>query len=379
MKFRVFVLSCIVLLFSNLMAAVAPAAPAVATGEIAPEIPSPVWLDGKVHRVRDYRDKKITVLFIFEANQPGIVAMAQMNTIARKSNPAEVAFYGVGAASPDVLKRLYGVRQLPFPVCADHKNSVAKLYRRNFDQLPMAVVIGKDGKVYWRGSIKTAPLVINQVMKGKFDLKERIRVEKFSAAVAAAARAKDYEKALRLVRAEWDSHPEDLSLLSLQFTLLYNRLKRVDDCFKLIGEAHRKLPANPGVYELELQLISQSGRSNLYSAYVNRVRKDFASKPMQLLFFAGKLSALSAKEFRPDLVTALLQTGWQAKFANNGDKARFAVDYAKVMHNYGRIDLAIQLAARAVELFATPQEKNGANAALLYYKKIYAVAQKLKL
>ena len=40
------------IIVSKLAAAVA------ATGDIAPNIPSPIWMDGKVYRIAEYKNKK---------------------------------------------------------------------------------------------------------------------------------------------------------------------------------------------------------------------------------------------------------------------------------------------------------------------------------
>ena len=68
---------CLALLFSLILPIQIHAAAAV-TGQEAPAIPSPIWKDGKLHRLSDYKNKKVTVLFIWNLDQQAIVNIPVM-------------------------------------------------------------------------------------------------------------------------------------------------------------------------------------------------------------------------------------------------------------------------------------------------------------
>ena len=68
----------------------------------------------------------------------------------------------------------------------------------------------------------------------------------------------------------------------------------------------------------------------------------------------------------------------EGKFKNDEEKARFAVEYAKIMHNFGRPDLAKALALQASKLFKNQRERNGAMEAVIFYQKVQNVAPTLK-
>lgn len=369
----IFILSVFAVI--TLSAAVQP----VPTGTPAPVIPSPIWMDGKLHRISDFKDKKVTVLFIWNLDQHMLPALQQMSQVVARSDKSKTAFLGVGGANVETLKKIPAITKLPFPVCADHNRATVRLFCRSYDRPPLAVVIGKDSKVYWRGSIRQVPAVLEQIHSGKFDLKERLRTERFSDAVSNAIRAKKFDDALKLIRAEWERFPENMELLSMQLLLLERHLKRPQDAFKLIADAHKKQPKNPGIFELELQLLRNSGKVDQLENFCKRLIAAHGSSPQLMIKFAELLTRMPIKDMRMDHIYLLMHTGWtKGKFANNKEKGRYALDYAKVMHGFNRTDLAYKLAVQAEKLL-TGKAKAGAADAMTYYKKILFYATKFTL
>lgn len=367
------------LLFLALFSILSYADKIAATGDIAPHLPSPLWLDGKVHRIADHQNKKIVVLFFWNTDQRALKSFPMMNRIVQMTDSKKVAFLGIGNGSVEVLKKFPGVLQLKFPVCADNNRAALKSYMRGFDRLPLAVVIDRSGRINWRGSIRQVPAVLKQILENKFNLAERIRTENFSNAVNDAIKSKNYEKATALIRAEWDRNPKNLELLSMHLLITAKHLKKYDDAFKLIADARKKLPGNPDIDALEFQLITASGRKHLFNDLAARVIAAHRTNPRIMIDFAAQFSKMKAKDMQIAQIHAFLQAGWRhGKFKNDAEKANYAIDYAKLLHSFGRTDLAYKLAVFA-EQKLKGQSKAGAAEASAYYKKIIVNAPKLDL
>ena len=369
---------CLALLFSLILPIQIHAAAAV-TGQEAPAIPSPIWKDGKLHRLSDYKNKKVTVLFIWNLDQQAIVNIPVMIRVVNAADPAKVAFLGVAGGTVEMINKFPGIAGLNFPICADHKRATAKIYLRRYDKLPLAVVIGRDGKLCWRGSIKQVPAVLKQIDSGKFDLAERIRAEKFSDAVSTAIREKKFKEAFKLINDEWQKHPENLELLSMQLLILTRHLQKSEQAFELIKNAHSRLPGNPAVYELEFQLIRNTAKLALLDDFVNRTIAAHAANPDLILQFAGMVVQIPARDLNLSWIHRMLQSGWKnGKFKTPADKGKFAIDYAKMMHNFGRTDLAYKLALWASQNLKD-QAREGAVEAAAYYKKIMDFAPSIEI
>ena len=156
-------------------------------------------------------------------------------------------------------------------------------------------------------------------------------------------------------------------------------LKKYDDAFKLINDAYKKVPNNPGVAELEFQLICASGNLKLLDNFSKRVIAGHSTDPKVMINFASHFSRMSAKDMQINLIHNFLHAGWcNGKFKNDTEKANYAIDYAKLMHSFGRTDLAYKLALFAEQKLKGPA-KNGASEAVTYYKKIMIYAPKINL
>lgn len=352
----------------------------VATGASAPEIPAKEWLDTKTHTIAEFKNRKVVVLFIWDLDHNGLAAIRGMNQLAKLFPAKDVACFGIANAPTMEALRYPGVKTLPFPVCADGERKTAKLYQRSYDALPLAVVIDRNGKVNWRGSVQQVPVTVKRILNGKFDLEEHIRAEKFSSALKKAVRSKDFAEADRLVRAEWSRTPKKLDLLSMLLVINFRHLKKVDEAFKLIEDAHKKIPKNPRVAELELQLIINTGRADTHLAnFCKQAIADHGHDPDVMKKFATLASGLKAKEFNIAVVHAFMQSGWHnGKFAKKTDKVDYALDYAKLMHNFCRPELSYKLALWAKQNSDDP-DKQGISGAVIYYQKIMQNSSKLAL
>ena len=76
-------------------------AAAIATGEAAPNLPSPVWLDGKMYRLSEYKNKKIAVLFLWSPDQRALAEFQNMNRIAKQYTDDQTVFLGIGNANAE--------------------------------------------------------------------------------------------------------------------------------------------------------------------------------------------------------------------------------------------------------------------------------------
>lgn len=355
---------------------------ASATGDAAPALDNPEWLDGKKHELSALKGKKAAVLFMLNLDQKGLIAIAQLHRIFKACDDNEVALFAIINGQTASLKRFPGISQLPFPVAADPLRKNIPAFMRSYDTLPMAVIIDKKGILCWRGPINNTLPVLRNILSGKYDLQESIRIEKFSISLSAAIRKKEYPAALKLIRAEWERNPKELELVGMMLTLLQKHLKQEKEAFALIAEAHRKVPGNFNVYKLEHQLITRTGKHNLLPGLVERAIKDFQEKaPMNLLSLAKMINQNPSNLTSMQQICKVFHAGWRnGKFKSPEEKGFFAIEYSKVMHIYGRPDLAQQLAQTATKLFK-PGSKNGIKAAGTgeYYSNILKIMPALAL
>ena len=338
------------------------------------------WLDNKPHSIDEFKNKKTVVLFIWNLDNNGLAVIQAMNQLAKLFPEKDVACFAIANGDKMQVLKFPGVKQLPIPVCADPGKATAAKYQRSYDQLPLAVVIDKKGILNWRGSIRQLPAVVKRVVEGKFDIKEQISAEKFSAALKDAVQKKDFVTADKLVRAEWGKNPKNLDLLSMLLVINFRHLNKVDEAFKLIQQANKMMPKDAKLAELEIQLIVNSRQSKKYlDEFAKRTIANFGDNPDVMKKMAARTAELKAEDIDLLHVQRFMQAAWRnGKFADIDAKTNFALEYARMLHNFCRPDLSYKLALWAKQNCSKAAQP-GAAAAATYYKKIMQTSAKMEL
>jgi len=150
------------LIVASLVALAAPAL-AAEVGQPAPDF-TLTDLDGKVHKLSDHKGK-IVVLEWFNPGCPYVVAAhtrgSLVDTAARQSKDG-VVWLAVNSGAPG--KQGHGVEtnraavkawSMPNPVLLDESGSVGKAYGAT--NTPHMFVVGKDGKLAYKGAIDNSP------------------------------------------------------------------------------------------------------------------------------------------------------------------------------------------------------------------------------
>ena len=152
------------LLLTALLAAAA-AAPALAAdvGKPAPDF-ALKDLDGKVHKLSDYRGKTV-VLEWFNPGCPYVVAAhtkGSLVDLAQKQAKAGVVWLAVNSGAPG--KQGYGVDvnraaakswSMSYPILIDESGTVGKAYGAT--NTPHMFVVSKDGTLVYKGAIDNSP------------------------------------------------------------------------------------------------------------------------------------------------------------------------------------------------------------------------------
>jgi peroxiredoxin len=148
-----------------LAALLAVAAPALAAdvGQPAPEF-ALQDLDGKVHRLSDYRGKTV-VLEWFNPGCPYVVAAhtkGSLVDLARKQSKDGVVWLAVNSGAPG--KQGHGVEtnraaakawSMAYPILVDESGAVGKAYGAT--NTPHMFVVSKDGRLVYKGAIDNSP------------------------------------------------------------------------------------------------------------------------------------------------------------------------------------------------------------------------------
>lgn len=357
------------------------AAARVEIGGAVGELPSPKWLDGGTRNLATLTaGKKFAVIYLWTIGQTSLSDFPRIASVAERYG-SDVAFVGVGIGAEERLRKFPGSERLGFPVNADPEGAALNEFGVTARMLPAALVLDGQRRLLWRGRSAGLPGTLDRCLAGKFDLKEEIRRDQFAAAVGEAIRAQDFERALKLLREEWEKDPASLELLNAQVALLTRKLKKTDEAFDLIHAAQKKNPGKHRFFEAEYKLLAPPEQEKRLPEFFARVRKEFADQPAVLMAFAAAEMGRPADDLNLKTVLALADAGWRSKgFQNDTERGMFAIEYAKILHAVGRTDLAEKLAQKAFRCFKGDEKRReGAKSAALYYSKMLVIAPEIKV
>ncbi len=354
---------------------------AAGVGEKLDSLSSPEWLDGRSRTLKEINSgKKFTVFYIWKLDQAALMDFSRIAAAAENFRK-DAAFAGIGLASGEKLKRFPGVIRLGFPVNADPQAGIMKALQLKDSMLPLAVVLNQDNTVLWRGRSRALPKVLKDCIAGKFDLQEEIRRTRFAQAVNAEIKAQKFEKAVSMLHDEWLKTPGNMELFNAQMALLTQKLNRPEDAFKLAREGQAKNPGDHRFFESEYKLLGDPAREVQVPEFFERVKKAFVNKPGILMAFAIAEMGRSSESLDVARVLSLAALGWKSSgFRSDLEKGLFALEYAKMVHTFGRTDLAVILAQKAYTLLkAEPKRQEAAKKAALYYAKLQVAAAGIKI
>ena len=150
------------LLLTALLAVAAPAL-AADVGKPAPDF-TLKDLDGKVHKLSDYKGKTV-VLEWFNPGCPYVVAAhtkGSLVDLAQRQAKAGVVWLAVNSGAPG--KQGYGVEvnraaakswSMAYPILVDESGTVGKAYGAT--NTPHMFVVSKDGTLVYKGAIDNSP------------------------------------------------------------------------------------------------------------------------------------------------------------------------------------------------------------------------------
>ena len=369
-------------LFAATLAALTlTAAARVEIGGRVENLPSPKWLDGgKRDLAALSAGKKFTVIYLWTIAQGSLTDFPRIAAVVERYG-SEVAFVGVGVGPEERVRAFPGAGRLGFPINVDPEGAALTEFGVAARTLPAALVLDGQRKLLWLGRSAGLPGTLDRCLAGKFDLQEEIRKDKFAKAVGEAVQAQEFERALKLLREEWEKDPASLELLNAQVALLTRKLKKPDEAFALVHAAQKKNPGKHRFFEAEYKLLASPDQDKKLPEFFARVRKEFADQPAVLMAFAAAEMGRPPEDLNLKTVLALADAGWRSKgFKNDTERGLFAIEYAKILHAVGRTDLAEKLAQKAYRSFKGDAKRQaGAKTAVLYYGKILIVAPEIKV
>ena len=350
-------------------------------GESAPELAKGNWAGSAPVKLAEYKGKKMVALLFWAPDNSSARAVQHFAGTAYRLRKMPVAFVAVGKGSADQLMKFPLFRQFGgIPVLADPEGRNQALFLRSENRLPLVVLIGREGKLLWRGAPGRLAAVVNAVEKDKYDQKSVRYEDDFSAAFSAFVTGNDFKGALAYLDKELGNPLADpLEIVALQVGIHYRRLNSVDGALDAVHKAQERFPGQAPYYEMELKLLELGHREDLMEEFYLRLTKIFRKQPGVLLNFVRHEMNRPVEQMIPRNVYIAARAAANAEqFRDDREKGRALIFYAQSLYCLGRVDLALPVAERAVKLLKGTSEYPQARGVTDFYRKLVEFSPRIK-
>ena len=351
---------------------------AVPTGELVPELAG-AWTKGEPVRIADQKGKKVTVLYFWAVNQQSLEDMPRMGELARAFADQPVTFVGVGCDKVNKVAEFFRAKELPMPILVDDKLTTLCRFLRPTDRIPLAVIVDREGRLVWRGATPALRSALEQVIGGKFDLKEHIRREEFSNRVREALAKSHYEDALKLIDGELKDHPVNVELVSLKASILTRGLRDLPKALKAVDEALARAPREIAFYELKMKLLHAMRDLPGLRKHYDRLCEVFAEDPQVLARFAEVEMQRPLRDNYPELYCRLFKAARASKgFKDDRERGAVELAHARMLFFCGRPELAFASAKQAAVMLKDTPQFSEAKTMAEFYRRAATLAKQLK-
>ncbi len=370
MKMKIFMLAVCATIFFTSVSAVSGLEP----GDNAPELLVEKWMKGLPVKISDGKDKNIFVIEFWATwCQPCMVSIPHLSELQKEYADKGVIIAGISTEKENVIAEFLKKQEnIDYSVGLDNKGKTYSEYMGSEAGIPMCFLIGKQGKLLWKGHPMDIGRVLKLAIAGNLDIERQKKISKLHEKLQAVLNKQEMAAIFKISEEILDEDPSDeLAISTLLFTNESNN--ELDKSLELISRLQKKAPDDPKLYFYKLDLLNQAGAAAKdKQEECEKVLKQFGndgevlnslSWMMMDRFKFGTFSmriALDAAEKAMKLLPA------EAKPVK---KSYFHATLARAYYNIGKLDLAVQEQEKAVD-FAKGVEPDSRSAIefLEYYK-----------
>ena len=350
-------------------------------GDMAPELDLGPVLKDRKFTLAEMRGKKITVLHFWKTGCPPCAQSVGMINELAALYRGKVEFMAIGAGMPQDLRREPHWKSYQCPVVSDSLLRTVELYLPQKRSFPMDAVIGKDGKLLWCGPTVLLAGVLAEIMEGKYDLAAAVSLDRFNWEMSTAMDKKDYQTALRTLRARRKAFPEDPMLAVAEANILAGHCKKTEEGLQVLDQAIAKAPQLYMLYQAKMQVLQHATppedprRIRIYQD----IAAAFRNRPRLLTQLASGMMKQKVGSFELLGVYHLAYAAYHSSAGKTGeDRGKAAAALARSYYYIGMPERAVIYQAEAVSLLKKTPEIRRYEADLAFYRNTLIAAEAVK-
>lgn len=365
------------LLIPLLLCLFAIAASALQPGQKAAELDGLNWLKGEQFKIfhDDAKNAKIVVIECWATWDKGCQLAAPVLSNIQKKYEDDILIVGISKEKEDALKSYLKIydKNISYRIAQDPTGTTMDYYAGADARIPLALVVGKDGKILYRGHPMELENVLKNILDGTFDAEKQQKITQLHKELQDFLQLEDIKQAINTSEKILALDPTDDIAMRVRLYVFESR-KELPKALMFVNKQITKNPKTAPLYFIKLDLMQRTNLplEKLHAAMkkiaelfkddpdalhqlawiaVNRIR--FGSAPLETILQASK-----------DSVDLMIN----AKVQDPAKLAKYLNTQAKVFYMAGMVDQAVITQEKACRLLLNEPGENEAQQLLQYYK-----------
>ena len=310
-------------------------------GDMAPEIKIKQWLNGSAQSLSAGKGKTIFVVEFWATwCGPCKASIPHLSDIYNKKKDKNVEIIGISNESFEAVKEFVKEAGFTYNVGIDDDSYTTKLYMDGIQGIPHAFIVGKEGKILWKGHpMDGLEGALDAIIKGEYNIEEQVKLTEFKKRIELASQSRDIDAAIQAASELLAIFPNDTQTFSLFASLCQYK-----------GD-EKTLTSN-------LDQIANNKKTN--AATLNNIAWNFVSFNNFKFRNAAKALECARKSIKLERQQHSLDT------------------LARIYFELGLIEKSITLEEEALKMANTPEEKELLQQSLNYYLSVKEIRNTVK-
>ncbi len=356
---------------------------ALKPGDKAQELDILKWVKGDPDMLAAMEGRNIVVLDFWATWLPICKeTVPVLNDIQKKYSADGVQVIGISTEEEALVSKFVNDRKyISYRIAIDDGRKTYKKYMGADPGIPAVFVIGKDGKILWKGHPMGLEAVLDKVISGKFDINVQRKITLLHDDLKNAMEKDNPGLVSNIADDILGRDPTDDIALRCKL-YVFESQNRPADAIGYLNGLENKLPGHFPFYSVELGILDKTGASAEEKRKVyEKAILAFKDSPEDL----GNLSLLisDGMSFGTGSVKLALEAAQRAVelLPGNASPRRRGLCHsalARAYYNSGALDKALQVQEEAIRDFAGYDDEVSAASILKYYQEAVEVGKGLR-
>ncbi len=310
-------------------------------GDMAPEIKIKQWLNGSAQSITEGKGKKIFVVEFWATwCGPCKASIPHLSDIYNKKKDKNVEIIGISKESLETVEEFVKEAGFTYNVGIDEDSYTTKLYMDGVPGIPHAFIIGKEGKILWKGHpMDGLEGALDAIIKGEYNIEDQAKLTELKKKIEKASQNRDIDAAIQAAS----------ELLAI-------------------------FPNDTQTFSLFASLCQYKGDENTLTSNLDKIANNKKTNAATLNNIAWNFVSFNNFKFR-NIAKALEYARKSIKL----ERQQHSLDtLARIYFELGLIEKSIALEEEALKLDNTPEEKELLQQSLNYYLSVKKIRNTVK-